>query len=546
MSPKKLQTLRIVVNTAWFGYVAAIGAVALVSVVISVLLARVHLANVSMLYLIAVLATAIAFGRGPAIVASLAAFLTYDWLFVEPFNTFTVADPAEWMALLLLLLTAIITSQLASDQRRQAQEARQREREAVVLYDVVRLMGEPDLDYALRAVAERLRQELDLAGVIVEVDASRLAAARVAVGDPEGLALAELAARGSTRVLGEGPPPSPTQRGAPGRWIHVVPPHRLGSQASALRAARERIHVVPVRALDRHVGALRLLRAPGSPTFTPADDRLLSAVVAQLGFAVERKQLERESTEAEILRRTDQLRTALLNAVSHDLRTPLSSIIAGAESLLQADVRWTEEDRREFAEAIRNEALRLNRIVGNLLDLSRIQAGSLRPQKGWYDLNALVDDVLGRLRPITARHPVAVDVPEDLPPVELDYVEIDQVLSNLVENAAKHTPEGAPIDVGARLSDGEVRVEVADRGPGIPEDALPRIFNPFYRVETPGSRPRGTGLGLAVVRGLVEAHGGRIRAENRPGGGARFVFTLPLTEPVELSGATPSHQESKT
>jgi len=233
-------------------------------------------------------------------------------------------------------------------------------------------------------------------------------------------------------------------------------------------------------------------------------------------------------TEAEIIRRSDEQKTALLNAVSHDLRTPLASILASSESLLQDDVVWTDEDRRDFAESIRNEAIRLNRIVGNLLDLSRIGAGSLRPQKGWYDLRALVDDVVGRLRPVTADHPVAVEVPEDLPPVELDYVEIDVVLSNLIENAAKYTPAGAPIEIGARLGGGLVELEVADRGPGVPEAALARIFDPFYRVPTSGPRPRGTGLGLAVARGLVEAHGGRIRAANRPGGGAAFTFTLPL------------------
>ena len=242
----------------------------------------------------------------------------------------------------------------------------------------------------------------------------------------------------------------------------------------------------------------------------------------------EQERRRREAAEAEILRRTDELRTALLHAVSHDLRTPLSSIIAGAESLLEEDVKWTDADRREFAQSIRNEALRLDRIVGNLLDLSRIEAGSLCPQKEWHDLAALVDDTLGRMRPVLAQHPVSVDVPEDLPPVELDYVQIDQVLSNLLENAARHTPAGTPISVLARLAKEEIRVEVSDGGPGISEEVLPRLFKPFSRVEARGSH--GVGLGLAICRGLVEAHGGRIWAENRRSGGARFVFTLPAAQ----------------
>src|SRR5439155_19380160 len=185
------------------------------------------------------------------------------------------------------------------------------------------------------------------------------------------------------------------------------------------------------------------------------------------------------------------------------------------------------------------EARRLSRIVSNLLDLSRMESGTLHPERSWYDLAALIDDVVGRLRPLTQDHPVEVRVPEDLPPVALDYVEIDQVLSNLIENATKYTPAGSEIAIAVERHENEVWVEVGDRGPGIPVHALPRLFEAFYRVDGLGPLPRGTGVGLAVVRGLVEAHGGRIWAENRPGGGARFLFTLPLAAetPAHLEGA---------
>jgi two-component system sensor histidine kinase KdpD len=254
-------------------------------------------------------------------------------------------------------------------------------------------------------------------------------------------------------------------------------------------------------------------------------------VANQLGLAMQRLRLRREATEAEILRRTDELRTALLNAVSHDLRTPLSSIIASAGSLLQQDVQWTEAERREFTRAIVEEADRLNRLVGNLLDLSRIEAGSIRPEKGWYDLGALVDEVAGRLRRISAAHSLVLDVPEHLPPVHFDYVEIDQVISNLIENAVKYTPDGSTIRVSVRAAGDQVEIEVTDSGPGIAEDSLGEIFLPFYRATSgQAARPQGSGLGLAVARGLVEAHGGRIWVENRREGGARFVFTLPLSD----------------
>jgi two-component system sensor histidine kinase KdpD len=285
-----------------------------------------------------------------------------------------------------------------------------------------------------------------------------------------------------------------------------------------------------VRAGERRVGTLYVLRPADQAPFRPTDDRLLSAVASQLGLAVERARLRREATDAEVLRRTDQLRTTLLNAVSHDLRTPLASIIASAGSLRQHDVAWTAAEQLEFARVIEEEAQRLNRIVGNLLDLSRIEGGSLRPEKGWYDVGALVDDVVGRLRPLTAQHQVVVDVQDDLPPVPLDYVEIDQVLSNVLDNAAKYAPPGTEIRIRVRAADANVRIDVADRGPGIPSASLPRLFDPFYRGEEGKPRPKGLGLGLAVARGLVEAHGGRIWAENRPEGGTLVVVVLPLAQ----------------
>ena len=232
--------------------------------------------------------------------------------------------------------------------------------------------------------------------------------------------------------------------------------------------------------------------------------------------------------EAEVLRRTDELRTALINAVSHDLRTPLASIIASAGSLLQEDVQWTEEDRREFAQAIEDEAERLNRLVGNLLDLSRIEAGSIQPEKGWYDLGSLVNEVAGRLRRLAASHDLVLDVPEDLPPAAVrlrgDRPGADQPDRERRQvHAAGSRDHGLGPRERRRRASGSRRQRAGHPGGGV---AAP------VRAVLPG-RPastgrRASGLGLAVARGLVEAHGGRIWAENRAEGGARFVFTLPV------------------
>jgi two-component system sensor histidine kinase KdpD len=518
------------------GYVVALGLTGIVTGAIAAIQQIADVANISMLYLLAVMASAIAFGSGPAILASIAAFFAFDFFFIDPRHRFTVSEPEEWVALGLLLATGIITGQLAAALRNRAREAGRREREAVVLYDFVRLMTGPNLQESLAAVAERLRQELALAAVIIDLRGEMAAGLWAETGEQAALGLARASGTAPKLLLGGGAAPTPEHRGLPGRWIRVLPPHLPGRPG---RAA-DRLHEVPVHLRDGMVGLISLVRHPEAPPFAAPDDRLLSAVASQLAIAIERTRLREEAAEAEILRRTDELKTALLNTVSHDLRTPLSSIIASAGSLLQQDVQWTEDERRDFARAIEEEGERLNRLVGNLLDLSRIQAGSLVPQRGWYDLSALVDDVLGRLRSVTSRHRTTTRVEEELPPVSLDYVEIDEVLTNLIENAVKYAPAGSEIAIRATREDDEVRVEVADRGPGIPAEALPRLFEPFYRVRREGQTARGTGLGLAVAKGLVEAHGGHIWVENRTEGGASFVFTLPLGEPgqapVEAAG----------
>jgi len=514
------------------GYAFALAAVALVSALIGVVLGGVPLANASMLYLLAVMATALAFGRGPAIFASGSAFLVFDFFFVAPVHQFTVSDPDEWLSLLLFLLTAIVTGQLAAGQRQRAREAQQREREAVVLYDVVRLLGEGHVDTALAAVAERLRGELHLDGLAIELWRPTGETTRFDAGNATRLGDVHGRGGGSSRVLQAGRGPSDGKHAAPGRWVRVVQPTRATS-------ARDDVHLVPVRVGDRRLGAV--LFAHGKSEFSAADDRLLSAAAGQIGLAVERERLDKEATEAEILRRTDQLRAALLSAVSHDLRTPLATIMASAGSLRQQDVPWTNEEKDGFAQAIEEEAEHLNHLVGNLLDISRIEGGSLKPQMSWHDLGPLVEDVIDRLGPVTRRHHLQVTIPDDLPMLWLDPVEIGEVLYNLVENASKYAPPDTEIALRAQRDGDVVRIQVSDRGQGIPLSAMPHLFDPFYRVANGKPRPQGLGLGLAIVKGLVEAHGGRVWAENRAGGGASFTFTLPVSESA-LAAARSLHQ----
>jgi two-component system sensor histidine kinase KdpD len=495
-----------------------------------------------MLYLFAVLATAVAFGRGPAVFASVVAFLTFDWFFVEPVHQWTVSDPEEWLSLVLFMLTATVTGQLAAGQRQRRREAEQREREAVVLYDMLRLMGESDLESALTAVAERLRSELQLPALAVEFWLPNGEVVRQGAGDATALRELHIRSTAPSRVLQAGRAGSSSQHARPGRWVRIVPTARPNPET--LTRSGGKVDSVPIKVDERRLGALLLVHP--TEKFDEIDNRLISAAATQIGLAIDRDRLNKEATEAEILRRTDQLRAALLNAVSHDLRTPLAAIMASAGSLRQQDVDWTEDERQGFAQAIEEEAERLNRLVGNLLDLSRIEGGSLKPDMSWHDLGAVIDDVVDRLRPVMAHHRLKVSVHPDLLPVWMDSVEIGEALYNLIENAVKYSKPESEISVEARSDAKLIQIAVSDRGQGIPVNALPHLFDPFYRAidRSGGPRPGGLGLGLAVVKGLVEAHGGRVWAENRAGGGARFAFTLPQPESDSIASAPPAPEHS--
>ncbi|HEX3218505.1 MAG TPA: ATP-binding protein [Candidatus Limnocylindria bacterium] len=489
-------------------YAMALAGVAVVTGVIAAL-GRFHLANATMLHLVVVLLAAVALGRGPAVAAAIGAFLSSNFFLVEPRFSLQVANPEEWVTLVLLLLAAIVTGQVAAGQERRAEEAEAHEREARLLSEVALLMSEPNVGRALEAVAERLRAELQVIAVRIEVtdDGGRLLAS---------------ASAGRIEALAEPDPGSGSEvlNVDQGRWVQVRPPHGARQATSPHRVLR-----VPVRGPHGPSGEI-VLAAQREGRLGPSAVRLLEALSAQLWSAVDRARLRDEANAAEVLRRADQLKSALLDAVSHDLRTPLASILASAGSLGQAEVEWSEEERRGFVEAIEQEAGRLDRIVGNLLDLSRLESGTLQPDRGWYEPAAMIHEVAARLRPQVAPHRLTLELPDELPPVHVDYSEVDQVLSNLIENAAKYSPPTSEIRVGAEVRhDGTLHVSVNDDGPGISTEAMPRLFEPFFRAR--GAPRGGSGLGLAVARGLVEAHGGRIWAENRSRGGASFRFEIP-------------------
>jgi two-component system sensor histidine kinase KdpD len=495
-------------------YVVAVAAVAMATLVVAVL-APLGRSSQPLIYLVAVLLVAVVAGRAAAILASVLAILAFDFFFVEPRFTFTVADPSEWVALVTFLVVAVVTSQLAAAVRDRADAAERREREARLLHDLADLMAITPLSAALAAACGRLSTELTADGVGILVDDGDRGG-RLSAGNAEAVK-ALRGTQAAVEVLTQGASATAGAGGAAGRLIRVSAPHGARSLREGARLIR-----VPIRRGPRTLGQMAILPGARDP-LADFETRLLDTAADQIALAVEREQLRHDALEAEVLRRTDELKSALLDAVSHDLRTPLASIIGSAGSLRQADVSWSAAEREDFARTIEQEAERLNRIVGNLLDLSRIQGGTLRPARAWHDPALVLRDAAERLRTGRADARITIDVPDDLAPAFIDPVEVDQVVANLVENALKYAGE---VSISARDGDGTLEVVVEDSGPGIPSASLPRLFEPFYRA--PGADAvRGSGLGLAVARGLVQAHGGRIRAENRPEGGARFVFSIP-------------------
>jgi two-component system sensor histidine kinase KdpD len=277
------------------------------------------------------------------------------------------------------------------------------------------------------------------------------------------------------------------------------------------------------------IGVLEVGGRPGSGRFRPEDETLLTSFANQAALALERGRLAEEAAKAAALAQSDELKSVLLAAVSHDLRTPLAVIKTSVTSLLDPSVAWSDEERTDFLHAVDEETDHLTRLVQGLLDLTRIEGGALRPNKEWWDAAEVIEDVAERLRARAeaSGHRLEICVEPDLPIVAFDYVEIAQALTNLVENALNYTPSGATVTISARQVGQAIEVAVADNGPGIPARELQRVFEKFHRLE---SSRAGSGIGLAIAKGFVEANGGAIWAESRPGEGAVFRFTLPLPE----------------
>jgi two-component system sensor histidine kinase KdpD len=442
------------------GIVASAGAVALVSVVVWLLEPHVPVLSLGALYVLAVLPVAIFWGTALAAAVAVASMLAFNWFFLPPTHTFQLRDGANWLALVVYLVIAFTVSALAARARARREDAEQRRAEAHAL-------AEAALDLLRgRTVDEELGQLATLAAGVLGVASARL----------------ELGAQ------------------------HAG----LGERALRVEA---NLRTVATLFVDENATVDDAVAA-----------RFLPGLAALLAVVVERSHLEGEALEAEALRRSDAVKTALLRAVSHDLRSPLTAILASADALASPGLALGEEDRLDLADAIRAEATRLDRVVEQLLDLSRLEAGTAPPHRELWHVDELVSQALAGIGSAAGR--VQLEIASAEPPVEVDAAQVERVLVNLLENALNYSPYGSGVLLRAEHGATELRIHVIDRGPGLPPEERDALFRPFAR----GGKGRGTGLGLAIARGFAEANGGRVWAQDDPGGG-HLVLSLPL--PVE-------------
>jgi two-component system sensor histidine kinase KdpD len=504
----------------WRGALEGLAALGAASVLAWFLEDSLDIRNASSVYLLAVAAIAIRWGTGYAIATALAAVVTYNFLFVEPRFSFLVGGAEELFTLLLLLFAGIVIGRLAGQQRDRARQAARSEREARALFAISReLATAGNVSGALAPVLSRLALETNMARVWVGIGPTK-AQERVAADSAAGTPLPPI---GTHAVL--------SRDHAEGivAWARIHPAATTQAREEGARAATHgQIYRVEVRGGSEIVGSLWAERHATSGDPPLDESRLLAATAEQLGQALHRERLVAQAADLEVARRSDDLKSALLDSVSHDLRTPLATIRATAGSLADSEIDLTDAEQRAAATAIDREAERLNRLVGDLLDMSRIQAGALVPQIDVIPLDELVQPAIDRLRARLAGHRLSVEIPAELPSVRADAVLLDQVVSNLLENAIKHAGDGAPIRVSASAASDGVRLVIEDGGRGVPDSSLPHLFDRFHRVSTAdGPRP-GFGLGLAVVRGLIEAMGGSVVAARGQLGGLAVTVTLPI------------------
>ncbi|MCE7935150.1 MAG: sensor histidine kinase KdpD [Chlorobi bacterium CHB2] len=491
----------------WHGYLLSIAIVAAAALLSDLLQTFLSLPNLSMVFLLGVLVCAVLWGLRVSVMASLLSVLLYDFFFVPPIHTFTISRPEDVLALIVFLVVAVLTSNLTGRIRDQAEAARRREARTAALYNLSSaLAGAVGLEQVTRVIAHQISRNLEAEVVVLlpESDCLRPMASHPAAA----LTDSEIAS-------------------ATWGWRH----NQAVGRSSGTLPGERRLYL-PLRSAHGAIGVLVLLFPPEAAVIDPEQQRLLDALGGQSALAVERATLARNIEQAQLLSERERLQAILLSAISHDLRTPLASILGSATSLLESNGGFSQATQRELLKTIQEEGERLNRFVGNLLDATRLESGALTLHREWGELAEIIGTALSRLQGIIAKHQLVTEVEPDLPLLRLDVVLIEQVLVNLIENAVKYSLPASTITLRAFRAGDMVVIEVEDEGVGISAQDIEKVFDKFYRVEHGDRVIAGTGLGLSICRGIVEEHGGRIIAASpgKLGRGAIFRVTFPVEE----------------
>jgi two-component system sensor histidine kinase KdpD len=489
-------------------YLWALGLVAVVTLLSLTVQRWIGYQAVALIYLFAVVLLGMVVGRGPNLFAATLTALCWNFLFVPPVFTLRISGIHDAMLFGMYFVVALVTGQLTARMRLQQEAERQRERRTAALF--------------------RLTQELssaasfpELLGVAVrEVSAAFEADVAVLLPDPESNTQLSPYPAGLWQ-LGE-------KEESVAGWVfqHDQPAGRFTDtlpQAAALH--------LPLSVGGKPSGVIALRFRSDKPQ-TIQQRNLLDSFLRQIALVIDRQRLRDADTRAKLLAESERLGKTLLDSVSHELRTPLAAITSATAGLEELEARDNPALRRALTGELREASARLNRLVGNLLDMTRLESGPLKLRRDWCDVGDLVNVARRELEKELANHKIVVTLAPGLPLVQMDFVLMQQVLMNLLLNAAVHTPPGTEVRVAASVQDKELLITVADNGPGVPPESLPHLFDKFYRA--PKARAGGSGLGLSIVKGIVEAHGGRVQAENRPGGGAQFTIRLPLGETPPL------------
>jgi two-component system, OmpR family, sensor histidine kinase KdpD len=484
------------------GYLASLALVA--AATLTGLLVRPVLqpANMVMIYLLVVVVAALRLGRKPAILTAFLGVLAFNFFFVPPHLTFAVADTQYLITFVALFAVGVIISSLVSMARERAEAVRDREAQTNSLYHLSRdLAATADIETLLAAVLKNLGESLHAGAAVILPDGERMTVAAASTGlqpSVKELAVAQWAFRNGKEA---------------GRGTET-----LGSAAL--------LHL-PLQASGNLLGVLGVKLEHEADYRSRQARRLLDAFASQTAMALERIQLSRQAEQAQLLNARENLERALLNSISHDLRTPLVSITGALDTLRERVHTLADQARLELLDTAWEEAERLNRFVDNLLDMTKLEAGAVKLRRELCDVEDLVGCALAAMERRLGDRKVELHIPAALPPVRLDMTLMSQVLVNLLDNAMKYTPAASPIEMTARADGGRLAMAVADRGQGIPDHDLHRVFDKFYRLPVPEGAA-GTGLGLSICKGIVEAHGGTIHAENRTGGGLKIIVILPL------------------